>query len=55
MHYEYQAGNYKLALKKQIIRLVLGRKKLPAIKPISEDFSNERNSGIHDSEKNLVQ
>ena len=54
MRYEYHAGNYKLALKKQITRLVLRRKKLPAIKPISEDFSNERNSGIHDSEKYLV-
>ena len=55
LRYEYQADNYKLALEKQIIPVGLRIKKLPAIKPISEDFSNQWNSVLYDSEKRLVQ
>ena len=55
LRYEYQADNYKLALEKQIIPVGLRIKKLPAIKPISEDFSNQWNSVLYDSEKSLVQ
>ena len=55
LRYEHQADNYKLALEKQIIPVGLRIKKLPAIKPISEDFSNQWNSVLYDSEKRLVQ
>ena len=55
LRYEHQAENYKLALEKQIMPFGLRIKKLPAIKPISEDFSNQWNSVLHDSEKHLLQ
>ena len=53
--YENHAENYKLALEMQIIPFGLRIMKLPAIKPISEDFSNQWNSVLYDSEKRLVQ
>ena len=55
LRYENHAENYKLALEKKIIPFGLRIKKLPAIKPISEDFSNQWNSVLYDSEKRLVQ
>ena len=55
LRYEHHAENYKLALEKQIIPFGLRVKNLPAIKPISEDFSNQWNSVLYDSEKRLVQ
>ena len=39
----------------QIIPFGLRIKKIPTIKPIWEDFSNQWNSVLHDSEKLLVQ
>ena len=41
LRYEHHAEIYKLALDKQIIPFGLRIKKLHAIKPISEDFSNQ--------------
>ena len=55
LRYEHHAENYKLALQKQIIPFGLRIKKLPAIKPISEDFRNQWNSVLYGSEKRLVQ
>ena len=51
--YEDHAENDKL--EKQIIPFGLILKKLPAIKPISEDFSNQYNSVLYDNEKRIVQ
>ena len=51
---DVHAENCKLALEKQIIPFGLRIKKLPAIKAISEDFSNQLNSVLYDSEKRLV-
>ena len=55
LSYEHHAEKYKLALEKQIIPFGLRIKKLPAIKPISEDFSNQWNSVLYDSEKRSVE
>ena len=55
LRYEHCAENYKLALEKQVIPFGLRIKKLPAIKPVSENFSNQCNSVLYDSEKRLVQ
>ena len=55
LRYEHHTENYKLALKKQIIPFGLRIKKLPAIKTISEDFRNQWNSVLYDSEKHLIQ
>ena len=46
--YENHAENYKLPFGLRIM-------KLPVIKPISEEFSNQWNSVLCDSEKRLVQ
>ena len=53
--FEHDAENCKLASEKQIIPFGLRVKKLPAIKPISENFSSQQNSVLYDSEKHLVQ
>ena len=55
LRYGHHVENYKLALEKQIIPFGLKIKKLPAIKPISEDFCNQWNSVLYDSEKRLLQ
>ena len=55
LRYEHHTENYKLTLEKQIIPFGLRIKKLPAIKPILEHFSNQWNSVLYDSEKRLVQ
>ena len=55
LRHEHHTTNYKLALEKQIIPFGLRVKKIPTIKPISEDFSNQWNSVLHNSRKRLVQ
>ena len=55
LRYEHHAENYKLTLVKQIIPFGLRIKKVPAIKPISKDFSHKWNLVLYDSEKRLVQ
>ena len=54
LRYEHHAINHKLPLEKQIIPFSLRIKKLTAIKPILEDFSNQWNSVFYGSEKRLV-
>ena len=41
LRYEHHAINHELALEKQIIPFSLRIKRLTAIKPILEDFSNQ--------------
>ena len=53
--YKHLAGNYKLPLEKQIIPFGLRIRKLFAIKQISEDFNDQCNLILYDSEKCLVQ
>ena len=55
LRYEHHAINHELALEKQIIPFSLRIKRLTAIKPILEDFSNQQNSVLYDSEKRLIQ
>ena len=55
MRYEHHPENYKLGLEKEIIPFGLRIKKLPAIKPISEDFNNQWNSVSYDGKNRLVQ
>ena len=52
---DVHAENCKLALEKQIIPFGLRIKKLPAIKPMSDNFSDQWNSLLYDSEKRLSQ
>ena len=54
MRYEHHAENYKLALDQQIIPFGLRINKAPAIQPISQDFNNQWNTILYDSEKGLI-
>ena len=54
LRYEHHAENYKLSLDQQIIPFGLRIKRAPAIQPISEDFNNQWNTILYDSEKRLV-
>ena len=54
LRYEHHAENYKLALDQQIIPFGLRINKAPAIESLSEDFSNQWNTIIYDSEKLLI-
>ena len=53
LRYEHHAENYKLALDQHIILFGLRLNKAPAIQPISEDFNNEWNTILYNSEKGL--
>ena len=54
LRYEHYAENYKLAVDQQIIPFGLRINKAPAIQPISEDFYDQWNTILYDSEKRLV-
>ena len=54
LRYEHHAENYKLALDQQIIPFGLRINKAPAIQPISENFNNQWNTILYDSEKRLI-
>ena len=54
LRYEHHAENYKLAIDQQIKPFGLRIIKAPIIQPIYEDFKNQYNTILYNSEKGLV-